>query len=108
MFRFDTAIGPCGVAWNEAGITAVALLGLGPTTEPDPPAHIRAGVAQMTALLEGEPEDLTAIVLDESGLDDFRRAVYHATRAIPPGQTKGYGELAKEIGVPDGARAVGA
>src|SRR5689334_21632172 len=99
MFRFDTAIGPCGVAWNEAGITAVALLDPGPTTSPDPPPHILEAVARMTALLEGEPEDLTAIVLDESGLDEIRRAVYHATRAIPPGQTKGYGEIAKEIGV---------
>ena len=108
MLRFETAIGPCGVAWNERGISAVSLLGAPRTTMSDPPAHIREAVEAMQALLAGEPRDLRSIVLDESGIDDFRRGVYHATREIGPGETATYGELAKRIGSPDAARAVGA
>ena len=45
--------------------------------------------------------------LDEAGLDDFRRAVYAATREIAPGRTRSYGEIARAIGRPDAARDVG-
>ena len=37
----------------------------------------------------------------------FQRAVWGALRAIPYGQTVGYGELARAIGRPGAARAVG-
>jgi AraC family transcriptional regulator, regulatory protein of adaptative response / methylated-DNA-[protein]-cysteine methyltransferase len=37
----------------------------------------------------------------------FRWRVYEALRAIPPGQTRTYGELARELGEPGAARAVG-
>ena len=40
-------------------------------------------------------------------IDDFRRAVYAATREIPAGTTRSYGEVARAIGRPDGARDVG-
>ncbi len=35
------------------------------------------------------------------------RAVYAETRRIPPGTTRTYGEVARAIGRPDGARDVG-
>jgi methylated-DNA-[protein]-cysteine S-methyltransferase len=47
-------------------------------------------------------------VLDESGIDAFRRRVYAATREIPVGRTATYGEIARRIGDPGAARAVGA
>ncbi len=37
----------------------------------------------------------------------FDRSVYAAARAIPPGDTVTYGELAKHIGEPHAAQAVG-
>ncbi|NPA31084.1 MAG: methylated-DNA--[protein]-cysteine S-methyltransferase [Chloroflexi bacterium] len=37
----------------------------------------------------------------------FRAAVYAAVRAIPPGQTRTYGQIAAAVGRPRGARAVG-
>jgi len=45
--------------------------------------------------------------LDLSAGTDFQRAVWEALRRIPPGQTRGYGEVAGEIGSPRAARAVG-
>jgi methylated-DNA-[protein]-cysteine S-methyltransferase len=37
----------------------------------------------------------------------FQRRVWAATRAIPRGQTRTYGQLAREVGSPGAARAVG-
>jgi len=58
----------------------------------------------------GEARDLSDILLDETGLEPFRRSVYAATRTIPPGSTATYGEVARMIGRsdPEGARDVGA
>lgn len=43
-----------------------------------------------------------------TGGTDFQRAVWKALRAIPPGETLGYGQLAARIGRPNASRAVGA
>jgi methylated-DNA-[protein]-cysteine S-methyltransferase len=112
MLRFETAIGTCGVRWSEQGITSVLLPGSRRLARALPhvqaiPAHVLAAAHDMASLLEGEQRDLAHIELDETALDDFRRAVYAATRAIPPGRTATYGEIAREIGDPHAARAVG-
>ena len=39
---------------------------------------------------------------------EFQRRVWQALRAIPAGETRGYGELAASIGAPKSSRAVGA
>lgn len=105
---FTTAVGPCGVRWGEAGITRVALLGARRLGRDVPSPAVREAIDGMVALLDGEPVDLRAVVLDEDGLDAFRRAVYAATREIGPGAVATYGEIARAIGKPDAARAVGA
>jgi methylated-DNA-[protein]-cysteine S-methyltransferase len=110
MLRFETAIGTCGIRWNERGITGVAVL---PAPGPDEapatvPGPVAAAAAGIVALLAGEPRDLREVVLDEDGIDAFRRRVYAATRAVGPGSTATYGEIARAIGDPGAARAVGA
>ena len=72
------------------------------------PGFVRDAIEGIVAVMAGEPRDLRAIVLDEQGVDDFRRAVYAATRDIPAGTTRSYGEVARAIGRADGARDVGA
>jgi methylated-DNA-[protein]-cysteine S-methyltransferase len=109
MLAFGTAIGTCGVEWSETGITRIHLPG--PRVhgaEPEPPRPVRAAIEGMVALLAGERRGLTRVVLDERGIDPFRRAVFAATRAIGPGTTASYGEIAHAIGAPGAARAVGA
>src|SRR5581483_10789806 len=111
---FETAVGPCAIAWNGAAITAVQLperdeeqtrarmQRLHPDVrEAAPPPHVRKAIAAITSLLRGEPDDLTSIELDMSGVPPFHRRVYEAARKIPPGTTCSYGELAKQIGQPD-------
>ncbi|HEX5926739.1 MAG TPA: methylated-DNA--[protein]-cysteine S-methyltransferase [Baekduia sp.] len=114
MVVFTTALGTCSVQWSARGITGVALPGSRPLSGVDVhdadavPAPIREAIVGMVALLDGEHRDLTAITLDEGDIDGFRLSVYAATRAVAPGTVATYGEIARAIGSPDAARAVGA
>lgn len=115
QLTFDTALGRCGLAWSEAGITRVWLPGSRglpgrdasevDTTRLSP--FVRRAIEGMTALYAGRADDLRDVPLDERSIDDFRRAVYAAAREIPPGMTRSYGEVARAIGRPDAARDVG-
>jgi methylated-DNA-[protein]-cysteine S-methyltransferase len=115
MLRFETALGPCGMTWSEAGLTGVLLPGTPGLTgrsarAPDDavPGTMGDVVAAIVALLDGERTDLRWVPLDESAIDPFRRSVYAATREIAPGETASYGDVAHAIGKPDAPRAVGA
>jgi methylated-DNA-[protein]-cysteine S-methyltransferase len=47
------------------------------------------------------------VKLDFAGTD-FQRKVWHALLTIPFGETRSYGQIAKQIGQPNAVRAVGA
>ena len=51
--------------------------------------------------MAGTAVDLRDVPLDDGGLDDFRRAVYAATREIAAGHDPHYGEIARAIGRPE-------
>jgi methylated-DNA-[protein]-cysteine S-methyltransferase len=111
---FDTELGTCAVRWTEEGIASVRLPS--PRTSGLPrvdagvvaPAPVRKAIDAIRRLLAGESVDLGFVALDDREVDAFRREVYAATRAIPPGSTATYGEIARAIGRPDAARDVGA
>lgn len=117
---FATAIGPCGIAWGERGVRAVQLpeASEGATrarlrrrcpgvVATAPPPAVRDATDRIAALLGGEPRDLSGVPVDDAGLPPFHRRVYEAARAIPPGATLTYGELAARLGEPGAAREVG-
>lgn len=117
---FDTAIGACGIAWNAQAIAAVQLpettregtLGrlcrpFGAVAQSPPPLFVEQAIARIQALLQGERDDLLDLPLDFSAVPEFHRRVYEAARAIPPGEVLTYGEVARRIGEPGAARAVG-
>jgi len=114
---FDTPIGRCAIAWNPRGVAGVWLPeGSDETlqprlrrrfTEAPPPPEITDAIASIVALLRGEAVDLSAIVLDLDAVPAFHRRVYAIARAIGPGSTRTYGEIAAELGEPESARAVG-
>ena len=114
IVAFKTSLGMCAVRWTDAGLASVRLPS--PRTDELPragdgvaiPKPIEAAINGIIAVLDGTSVDLRFVGLDERGIDPFRRAVYAATRAIPPGSTVTYGEIARSIGRPDGARDVGA
>jgi methylated-DNA-[protein]-cysteine S-methyltransferase len=113
VLPFQTALGTCGIAWSDVGITGIllpdtrGLPGRARPAPPDTPEAVAETIAAIVALLDGEPADLREVVLDERGIDSFRRSVYTAAREIPPGATASYGDVARAIGKPDAPRAVG-
>lgn len=118
---FETAIGRCGVAWGHAGLLAISLphsrddrtrarlrRSTPQATETVPPARVRVAIDGIVALLDGDPTDLTGVALDFDGVAPFDRRVAAAARAVSPGETVTYGELAARIGATGAAREVGA
>jgi methylated-DNA-[protein]-cysteine S-methyltransferase len=117
---FDTAIGPCGIAWSGDAIassqlpehdddgTMRRLLRRHPEWhEAEPPAWVKRVIERVQALLEGAHDDLADVPLDMQGEPEFHRRVWEITRAIPPGRTLTYGDIAQQLGDPGCARAVG-
>jgi methylated-DNA-[protein]-cysteine S-methyltransferase len=64
-------------------------------------------VAALAAYFAGDLDALARIAVDPGGTP-FQRRVWAALRRVPAGRSVSYGELAREIGAPAAARAVGA
>jgi methylated-DNA-[protein]-cysteine S-methyltransferase len=116
---FETAIGPCGLAWNERGVIgfqlpeddAARMRGriarrFPGIVETLPSPDIQTIIDDVQALLRGEARDLSAVRLDMDGVSAFDRRVYEVARGIPPGRVLTYGEVASRLGI-DNARAIG-
>ncbi|MET7770803.1 methylated-DNA--[protein]-cysteine S-methyltransferase [Nocardia sp. NPDC005366] len=123
---FDTVIGPCAIAWSGDTVFRFALPdtdpaalrahitraltgtgGDGTVREAEPVGAIAEAVGGIRAHLAGELDDLRWIPLDTSAIPDFHRRVYDVTRAIDPGHTLSYGQVADRVGAPGAAQAVG-
>src|SRR5258708_35985320 len=94
---FDTAIGRSAIAWGKAGIVAVQVPGstdartrarirrmFAHAREGSPPPEPQRAIDGITALLRGEPADLSGIAVDMARIPDFHRRVYAIARTIPP------------------------
>jgi methylated-DNA-[protein]-cysteine S-methyltransferase len=113
MVTFETTLGRCGVSWSDAGVSGVYLPGPGTAAadhadRADLPIFVRRAIRGIQAVLQGGGDRLDDVPLDERLLTSHQQAVFAAARAIPPGTTMTYGQLAKAIGEPAGARDVGA
>lgn len=129
-----TKLGTVGIVWNDVGLTRLALptassgrdadrtsrapsdhdtvllahLARFTTELPESPTGLGlAAATRIVALFEGARDDLLDLPLDTRSTPPFSLAVYEATRRIPPGETRTYGEIAKAIGSPGASRAVG-
>jgi len=103
------AYGPGGpVMVGQAGSPAAfereaeRVLGSAPVADTEPPADLRAQI--LKTVLDHAPYRGP---LDLSLVPPFERAVLQALRRIPPGQVRTYGEIARAVGRPSAARAVG-
>ncbi len=117
----NTALGTCGLAWNDSGLTRVQLP---EASAADTEARLRRRgatravvaprdeltkcVTQLIAYFDGQRVDFADAALDMSALSTFDADIYHALRRVGWGRTTSYGALsAAVIGAPDAARAVG-
>ena len=118
--------GPLHIAAGPNGVVGAELLGteegfragiarrrLGETVAldaaTDGPAREIAVAARdaLAAALEGESVDLGAVPIDIADRSDWDRLVLDGVRTIARGETASYGEVARRIGRPRAARAVG-
>jgi methylated-DNA-[protein]-cysteine S-methyltransferase len=115
---FDTAVGPCGVAWTERGLTRVQLpeadrsateqrMRQGCSGAGNAPPEVGRVIAGIERYLAGEKIDFAFATLDLTGIGTFHRQVYDAARRIGWGETTTYGDLARQVRLPGAARAVG-
>jgi methylated-DNA-[protein]-cysteine S-methyltransferase len=116
---FDTAIGRCALVWRGGLVIGAALpeqsderarARLGKrfpgAVEVDPPPFVSEAIARIVGLLGGRKDDLGDIPVDLHG-SELELAVWRATRLIPCGEVRSYGDIAREIGAPRAAQAVG-
>ena len=117
---FDTAFGTCAIAWSEAGLTRVQLpeatraqtearmqRGRAEPAQMPLPARAQDAVDALQRYFAGSAAPLDALRLDESIVSAFNASIYRALRAVPRGTTVTYGDLARQVGQPGAARAVG-
>lgn len=120
----DTTLGWIGLAISPRGLRATttplssrdeALREVSEMGALEPVGEGEAGdlPRRVLALAEGEHVDLSADIdwdnlsADGRSVSGFRRAVMEETLRIPAGETRSYGWLARKVGRPRAARAVG-
>jgi methylated-DNA-[protein]-cysteine S-methyltransferase len=117
---FETPLGWAAAAWNDAGLVKVRLptadsakarsdllRRLPEASEVQPPPQIAAVIAGIQELLAGGRPDFADAPLDLARAPEFHVRVYTQARAIPPGETRTYGEIAERLGDKTLARDVG-
>lgn len=72
-----------------------------------PDTREKSWVRELTRYAAGHKAQLDEIPVDESKMTDFQRKVRQACRKLKRGETATYGELARKVGRPGAARAVG-
>ena len=119
MIRYTTVgsdLGTIYVAYSEQGVCAVDVATSGEAfaravhrkshrpveQDPHPPQALRQNLQKFAAAL-----DSFRGPLDLSMVGPFERMVLERLRRIPKGQVRTYGDIAREIGYPGAARAVG-
>lgn len=107
---FETPIGVCALCWGEHAVRGSQLPEASvhdtrqrmrdrfpDTPEIEPPDTAASAIADIVAVLRGQPADLGGIALDWTGVSGFPRRVYQITRSIPPGETSHYGDIARKL-----------
>jgi O-6-methylguanine DNA methyltransferase len=123
---FETPLGLCAIAWKtlaETGKPLVISAFQLPESSPDltlekiqqfaqqkadrPPDELQALIQRIIRHLSGDLQDFTGVVFDLGCVGIFAQQIYSLTQAIPPGQVRTYGEIARAANKPAAARAVG-
>jgi len=106
----ESPIGPLLLAGDVCGLSLVHFVnGRHPKSPPrtwvDDKKPFKEVVRQLQAYFEGELKEFELPLVLEG--TEFQLRVWRNLQKIPYGETLSYGQLAKRIGSPDAARAVG-
>ncbi len=109
----NSPVGKLKLVASDKGLAAILWekddprrVRLGPT-EPDPENRfLKQAERQLNEYFGGKLKKF-AVPLDFKGTD-FQKSVWTALLTIPFGETRSYGEIARQIGRPAASRAVGA
>lgn len=104
-----TPIGGIGVGIEDSAVCAIAFDANSEEVDgaARPPALLAEAERQLRAYFAGERTEFCLPTAVRRGTD-FERAVWAAIADIPYGQTRSYGEIARGLGEPGAAQAVGA
>ena len=110
---FDSPVGMLTLVASDAGLVAVLWpdddplrVRLGPLVVDDAQPVLVEAVRQLRGYFAGAVTTIE-LPLDMRGTD-FQKRVWAALLAIPYGETRSYGAIARDIGRPSASRAVGA
>jgi methylated-DNA-[protein]-cysteine S-methyltransferase len=106
-------VGKLKLVATEKGLTAILWekddprrVPLGPMKADSDNKFLKQTETQLNAYFDGRLKKFT-VKLDFRGTD-FQKSVWAALLTIPFGETRSYGEIARQIGRPQASRAVGA
>lgn len=110
---FPSPVGELSLIASDKGLVAILWenddpdrVRIGTTTRDDDHPAIAASRSQLADYFKGRLNRFS-VPLDFQGTD-FQKSVWQALLTIPYGETRSYGEIARQIGRPTASRAVGA
>lgn len=89
---------PIGPVWAEEADGAIVVAGWGVVEDPGDTALLRETAEELRAYFDGRLEQFT--VPTRHGREGATGKVLDALSAIPLGQTREYGDIAREVGMP--------
>jgi methylated-DNA-[protein]-cysteine S-methyltransferase len=107
----DSPIGPLLIAGDNDALRSIAFPDKGRPRKPEPGwtesmhGAVAAAVAQLREYFSGQRTEFDLPLAPEGTA--FQRRVWKYLQSIPYGETISYAELAKRVGNPKAARAVG-
>ncbi len=106
VFSYETEIGKIRIEENGAAITYVNFGSNDPEEAQGTETALLAEASkQLNEYLAGKRKDFDLPLAPEG--TEFQQAVWNALRKIPYGETRSYGEVARNIERPKASRAVG-
>ncbi len=107
----DSPVGPFLLAGDAQGLRFTSFSTGHQQRQPQPgwtedAESLQAAMEQLAAYFRGEVVAFDLLLAPQGTA--FQQAVWQALQAIPFGQTRSYGEVARQVGRPGASRAVGA
>ena len=102
----NSALGLVEIAAVERGLTSIAFVDTPTARSNEVPPFIESCIEQLQQYFAGGRRAFYSLPLAIRGTE-FQQRVWDAVLSIPFGETVTYAELARDMGKPDAARAVG-